>query len=165
MSRDAEHLFNAAKSESNADLRHEAIRQLGNMQALNELSQLYSTETNADLKEAIIGSIFNSRGTDKLIEIAKNEKDARLRGYTIHRLGMMRSEKTADALAAMYATESDKTIKAQIINALWQQQAAKQLVDVTRNEKDPELKKEAVHRLAMMKSKDATDYLMELLNK
>ena len=91
--------------------------------------------------------------------------EAKLRASAIHRIGMMRNEKTADALAAMYPSESDKTIKVQIIQALWMQGAAKQLVDVTRNEKDAELKKEAVHRLAMMKSKEATDYLMELLNK
>lgn len=165
ISRDTEHLFNAAKSESNPDLRREAIHQLGAMQAQNELGQLYASETNADLKDAIIQSIFISRGTDKLMEIAKTEKDARLRGTAIRHLGLMRTEKTADALASMYGSESDKTIKSQIIQALFIQQAAKQLVEVTRKEKDPELKKHAVQRLGMMKSKESTDYLMELLNK
>src|SRR6266404_1712622 len=42
MSRDTEHLLNAAKTETNPDLRREAIRQLGNLQALSELAQLYS---------------------------------------------------------------------------------------------------------------------------
>lgn len=165
ISHDNEHLFNAAKSESNADLRRDAIHWLGTMQAQSELAQLYSTETNAELKDSIIQAIFVGGGSDKLIEIAKGEKDAHLRATAISRLGNMRKERTADALASMYASESDKTIKSQIIHSLGNQQAAKQLVDVTRGEKDAELKKEGVQRLSMMRSKEATDYLMELLSK
>jgi tetratricopeptide (TPR) repeat protein len=165
-SRDAAHLLNAAKSEQNVDLRREAIRDLGMMRASAELGQLYSTESNADLKEAIIESIWLSRDTDKLIDIAKNEKDARLRSDAIRRLGLMREPKAADTLAAMYASESDKAIKSQIVNALWQDGACKQLVDAIRNEKDPALKVDGVHRLGQMKGcKEATDYLMELISK
>ena len=165
-SRDAAHLFNAAKSESNVDLRREAIRNLGLVKATDELAQLYSTESSADLKETIIESIWVGRDTDKLIDIAKNEKDARLRGDGIRRLGMMRDAKAADALSSMYGAETDKTIKAQILSALWQDGACKQLVDAIRSEKDNALKAEGVHRLGQMKScKEATDYLMELISK
>jgi hypothetical protein len=37
------------------------------------------------------------------------------------------------------------------------------LIDVARKEPDLELKREAVRLLSSMKSKEATDYLMELL--
>jgi hypothetical protein len=165
-SRDSAHLFAAAKSESNADLRREAIRSLGSMQATNELSQLYATETATDLKEAILSSLMASRGSDKLLEIAKAEKNAELRGDAIRYLGSMRNEKSGDALASLYAGETDKNVKAQIIRTLGAQGAGKQLVEITRNEKDPELKKEGVQWLGRMRgSKEATDYLMELINK
>ena len=165
-SRDAAHLFNAAKSEQNVDLRREAIRDLGLVKATAELAQLYSTESNPDLKETIIESIWLSRDLDKLIEIAKNEKDARLRGDAIRRLGLMRDTKAADTLSAMYGSETDKTTKAEILTALWQDGACKQLVDAIRNEKDPSLKADGVHRLGQMRScKEATDYLMELISK
>jgi tetratricopeptide (TPR) repeat protein len=163
-SRDSVHLFNAAKTESNADLRREAIRSLGNMQAANELGQLYGSETNAELKESILVSLMNARGADKLIEIAKTEKDPTLRGDAIRYLGNMRGDKTADALVALYASEADKNVKEQIIRTLGSGGAGKQLVDVTRNEKDRELKAEGVQWLGRMHgSKEATDYLMELL--
>lgn len=164
-SRDTEHLFNAAKGETNPDLRREAIRQLGILQAANELSQLYSAEPTFELKDAILHSLFIAQAADKLSDIAKNEKDGRLRSSAIHELGNLRSDKTADTLAAMYPGESEKTIKSEIIQALWRQGAAKQLVAVIRAEKDPELKQEGVRRLGMMKSKEATDYLLELINK
>jgi len=165
-SRDAAHLFNAAKSEQNVDLRREAIRDLGMMRASAELGQLYSSESNPDLKETIIESIWMGRDGDKLMEIAKNEKDARLRGDAIVRLGQLHETRSADGLASMYAGESDKAIKTQIVNALWQGGACKQLVETMRAEKDAALKTEGVRRLGMMKGcKEATDYLMELITK
>jgi len=165
-SRDTARLFNAAKSEANPDLRREAIRDLGMLQAGNELGQLYSSESNTELKETILEGIFIGRGTDKLIEIAKSEKDAGLRGKAIHYLGTMRNDKAAEALASIYPGESDKAVKGQIVNALWMEGACKQLVDIERGEKDPALKTEGVRRLGMMKGcKEATDYLMELINK
>ena len=165
-SRDSAHLFASAKSESNADLRREAIRSLGQMQAASELSQLYANETSPELKETIISSLMMSRDSDKLMEIAKTEKNAELRGDAIRYLGTMHSDKSADGLKSLYAAETDKNVKEQIIRALGQQGAGKQLVDIARAEKDPELKKEDVQWLGRMRgSKEATDYLMELINK
>jgi tetratricopeptide (TPR) repeat protein len=166
ISRDSAHLFAAAKSESNADLRREAIRSLGQMQAASELSQLYASETSPDLKETIISSLMMSRDSDKLMEIARTEKNAELRGVAIRYLGTMRNDKSADGLKSLYAAETDKNVKDQIIRTLGQQGAGKQLVEITRAEKDPELKKEGVQWLGRMHgSKEATDYLMELINK
>ena len=167
ISRDSQHLFNAAKTEQNADLRREAIRGLGQMRASNELAQLYSSETNAELKETIVEAIWMSRNTDKLIEIAKSEKDPKIRGYAIQRLGMMRdNEAVPPALAAMYASETDKTIKLQIMRSLWMSGSCKQLVDALRTEKDQELKAQGVSSLSHLKNcKEATDYLMELIAK
>ena len=165
-SRDSAHLFNAAKTESNVDLRREAIRSLGNMQAASELAQLYASESNNELKDSILMSLSNSRGTEKLMEIAKTEKNAELRGDAIRYLGNTRGDKSGDALALLYSTESDKSVKAQIIRTLGTSGAGKQLVDVTRGEKDPELKKEGIQWLGQMRnSKEATDYLMELISK
>jgi TolA-binding protein len=165
-SRDSAHLLTAAKGEQNADLRREAIRGLGNMQAAAELGQLYSSETSNELKDQILSSLMNARSTDKLIEIAKTEKNAELRGDAIRYLGNMRSEKTADALAAVYGSESDKNVKSQIMRSLANQGAGKQLVEVVRNEKDGELKTSGVRMLGQVRgSKEASDYLMELISK
>ncbi len=166
IARDTPHLFNAAKSEQNVDLRRDAIRQLGAMQASSELAQLYASETNTELKASILQSLMASRGGDKLLDIAKNEKNAELRGDAIRYLGAMRNEKSGDALASLYANESDKNVKFQIIRTLGSQGQGKQLVEITRNEKDGELKREGVQWLGRMKgSKEATDYLMELISK
>ena len=50
-----------------------------------------------------------------------------------------------------------------MINALFIQNNATALVTLARAEKSVEMKKEIVAKLSVMKSKEATDYLMELL--
>ena len=165
MARDRERLLAAAKSERDADLRRDAIQFLGISGGQSDLAQLYTSETSPAVKETILNALLMGGDTDKLIEIAKSEKDPQLRLSAIHKLSVSHREKSADALAAMYASETDKRVKVEIVHALFQQGNAKPLVDIARKETDPELKKELVHRLSLMHSKDATDYMMELLNK
>ena len=38
-------------------------------------------------------------------------------------------------------------------------------MNIARNEKDPQLRKTAVEKLSLMNSKDATDFMLEILNK
>jgi len=54
-------------------------------------------------------------------------------------------------------------VKYSILDSLSGERNAKALVDLARKEKDPQMKKEIVRRLSGMQSKEATDYLMELL--
>ena len=42
---------------------------------------------------------------------------------------------------------------------------AKPLIELARKESDPALKRRIVERLSIMRSKEATDFLIELLNK
>ena len=75
------------------------------------------------------------------------------------------SDTTAAALTSLYTSESDKGVKGQIIQALFLQGSAKPLIDIARKETDRDLKTQIVKYLSMMHSKDATDFMMELLNK
>jgi tetratricopeptide (TPR) repeat protein len=133
--KDKDHLLATAKSEKDADLRREAIRQLGGMGAHAELAQIYTTESTPELKKTIIQSLGGKR------------------------------EKTPELLIAMYTSEKDKNMKREILRSLHSQGAAKQLVDLARKETDPTLKTDAVRELSTMRSKESQDYMMELLNK
>ena len=160
---DKDRLFAAAKSETDASLRGEAIRQLGVMKASNELSQLYTTETSVEIKKSILQSMFVGGDADKLIELAKNEKDPELRKTAIRNLGLMKRPGTMETLTAIYASDASIDVKKAVINALFIQGNATGLVTLARAEKNVELKKDIVQKLSNMKSKEATDYLMELL--
>ena len=64
---------------------------------------------------------------------------------------------------AGYETEHD--IKGDIVNALFIQSNAKALVDLAKKENNQAMKQQIVQKLALMHSKDATDYMMEILSK
>jgi hypothetical protein len=71
--------------------------------------------------------------------------------------------RASEQLAQLYTSESDAKVKESIIRSLRSANDAKAMVDIARKETNPELKKTIVSNLSTMKSKEATDYLMELL--
>jgi HEAT repeat protein len=159
---DRERLLSAAKSEKDPALRAEAVRQLGIIHADAELAELYQSETSAEVKKNILHGMFIGN-SDKLIDLAKNEKDPELRRTAIHDLGLMRRPGAADALTSIYASDPNIEVRKAVVNALFLQQNAGALVSLARNEKSVEMKKEIVQKLSLMKSKEAMDYLAELL--
>jgi HEAT repeat protein len=68
------------------------------------------------------------------------------------------------ALVSLYADEHDDDIRREVIKSLFLQGNAKALIEIARQETDPELKQEAVKKLSLIGSKEATDYLMEILD-
>ena len=75
----------------------------------------------------------------------------------------MSTDKTSDALKAIYAADGSTEVRRDIINSIATHGRAATLVELARAEKDPALKREIVQKLSNMKSKEATDYLLELL--
>jgi HEAT repeat protein len=163
ISGDKETLAQLAKAEKTPELRTEAIRQLGLMGDMNTLRQMYASETDAAVKQTIIQSLFIGGGSDMLVEIAKSEKDPKLQQAAIRQMGLM-GGKTADALAGFYAS-GDEGVKKAVIQGLFIQGNAKKLIELARQESNPALKKQIVQQLSVMGSKDATEYMMEILNK
>jgi HEAT repeat protein len=162
---DKERLWKAAQSEQSPELRVEAVRQLGAMGAHEELWQLYQKETSVDVKRQVLRAMYSGGNTQRVLDLAKSETNPELRREAVRSLGMMRSSKTGDALVQIYGTDRDPAIRKAAINALYMQENATALVALARKEEDPALKKELVQRLSHMRSKVATDYMMELLGK
>jgi len=159
-------LLAAAKSESNATLRADAIRFLAAQGASAELGQLYQTEKTPELKTALIEAFMVTGNAEKLLEIAKIETDPAVRLKAVRSLGVLGSAKTGQMLVEIYAAPgATPEIKRAAIDGLHIQGNAKALVDIARKETDPGLRKDLVSRLSTMKSKEATDFLLELLNK
>ena len=168
MSGDKARIFAAAKSEKDTDLRIEAIRQLGMMNDRDDIWQLYQTETSVDVKKQILNSIWQSGDVDRVSQLAMNEKDPSLRMAAINDLGMMdrrNGSKGEDTLLQIYSSDSNPDVRKKVIGALFISNDAKALVTLAKKETDPEMKKKIVSELSMMKSPDATAYLLELLNK
>ncbi len=165
LSGDRERLIAIAKDEKSAELKGAAINQLGVLGARTELWQMYQAAGTADQKEQILNALFVAGDVDKMIQLAQTEKDPEARVAAIQRLGVFGAGKTSSILVSMYQTEKDPETRKHVLDALFVQGNAKVLIDFARKEKDPELRKEIVTRLALIGSKEATDFMMEILNK
>lgn len=158
---DKDHLLQIARSEKSPELRLDAIRMLGATGSQAEMWQLYQSETDPDVKRQILAGMTGS--SERLIEVARTEKDPKLRRAAIQFLGSVKAQNASDALVAMYGSEQERDVKRAIINALAGQRNAKALVEIGRQEKDLELKKEIVRRVTDMKTPEAQSFLEEIL--
>jgi HEAT repeat protein len=156
-------LLTAAQTEQNADLRIEAVRQLGVMGANDELWQMYQKESAAPVKKQILQAMFVGGNAARMIELARTEKDADLRNTAVRNLGLMGGPKTGEALVEIYAGEKEPGVRKAVVNALFLQGNAAALVALARKENDVEAKKAIVQKLSLMQAKVATDYMLELL--
>jgi HEAT repeat protein len=154
----------AARTEKSEDLRKAAIHQLGVMGAQDELWQMYQSDASVEVKKAILHALFVGGGAERLTEVARSEKNPELRKAAIHSLGVM-GGRTADVLLSIYSSDPDREVRKQVLHGLFVQGSVKPLIQIARTEKDPELRKQAVSHLSHMGSKEATDFLVELLNK
>ena len=155
-----------AKGGANPDLQLRAIRYLGAIggpESRQLLDEVYRGTTDRATKRAAVQALMASGDTDKIIDIAKNEKDADVRRMAIRYLGSNPNAKTGEALRSIYGTDTTTDVRREVISALSRRDAGATLVELARIEKDPMLKKEIVQRLSNIKSKEATDYLLELL--
>jgi outer membrane protein assembly factor BamD (BamD/ComL family) len=160
---DRARLLEVARTETSPELKREAIHQIGVSGGRDELWQLYQQETSAELKGTIIDALFVGGAADRLAELAQKETDPRLRREAIQKLGLTGEKKSAALLKQMYAAEKDAAVKRTILEAFFIQGNATTLIEIARAEKDPALKRAAVEKLALMRSKEAADFMMELL--
>ena len=163
VSGEEERILQAATGEKDPEIRRAAIHQLGVMGADAELSALYARETSPEVKKSILQAMFVGGGSDRLLELAKTERDPALRRVAVRNLGLMGERKTGAALVEIYNSDKDPAIRKAVIEGLFLQNNAEALVALARKESDPQLKRAIVERLSLMRSKVATDYLMELL--
>jgi HEAT repeat protein len=159
-SEDKEELTRIVKSEKEPSIRMEAVSLLGDSASAAELWPLYQAETSVDVKERILHRLKDLGATDRLLEVSKTEKEPRLRQQAIRALG---SVTTGDALVALHGSETDPAVKRAIIDSLYSHKNGGALVNLARKEKDPQVRREIVSRLSRMRSKEASDYLMEIL--
>ncbi|MEA2415494.1 MAG: hypothetical protein QOI58_2151, partial [Thermoanaerobaculia bacterium] len=160
---DRTRLLALAKAESNSELRADAVLQLGVIGARNELTELYGSEPSIEVRKKILQAMFIGGNSEKLAEIARNEKVLELKVTAIRNLGLLGGGRSGDLLLSLYNNDPRPEVRKAVVNSLFIQGNAKTLVSLARTEKDPETKHEIIQKLSVMRSKDATDYLMEFL--
>jgi hypothetical protein len=155
----------AAQHESNPDVRRAAINELGAMDAKKELAQLYPG-ADPDTKRAILDACVAADYSEFLAQVARNTSEpVDLRKAALQRLGAVGGKDTASTLVQIYRSESNAEMRGAALDGLFVDDDAKDLVALARAETDPQMRKRIVEKLAIMDSKEAKDYMLELLNK
>jgi HEAT repeat protein len=160
-------LVEAARHESNPQLVRTAVHTLGAMGATSQLLALYHDTSNAETKAEIINGLIpaGQKGSDALGNIISSEQDPNLRRKAIRNLGIAGGMSAAPSLVAAYKSNPDPETRKAVVQALFLAGDSHDLVELARSEKDPGLKQAIVQQLSLMHSKEATDYMLEILNK
>ena len=111
----------------------------------------------------VLSQSRSPKARDIMVATAKNNANPELQLRAIRYLGFMNGAGDRDLLADIYRTSTDAAVKRTVVNTLFMQRNAKALVDLAKGEKDPQLKKDIVSKLSVMKAPEATDYLLEIL--
>jgi hypothetical protein len=127
-------------------------------------SEIYNWSNDVNVKRAILNALSATGDSDRLLQIAKIEKTPELRADAVRRLLQLRMPDLA-ALMTIYNADQDKGVKRAIVEGFYSQGNVKAMVAAARAERDPEMVRFIVGRLASMKSPEAADYLMEILKK
>ncbi|MCU1223372.1 MAG: hypothetical protein JWQ42_1465 [Edaphobacter sp.] len=160
-------LVEAARGESNPQLAKTAVQSLGALGATAQLQTLYRETKSVETKSNILSGLIAAgpKGADVLGAIATSEQDPGLRRKAIRNLGIAGGASAAPTLLTTYQNNSDPETKKAIIEALFLANDAHDLITLAKSEKDPGLKQKIVQQLSLMQNKEATAYMIEILNK
>ena len=160
-------LVEAARHESDPQLVRTAVHTLGAMGATAQLLALYHDTSDPKVKADVISGLIPAgpKGADALGSIAGSEQDPELRRKAIRNLGIAGGMSAAPTLVAIYKKSTDVETKKAVAQALFLAGDSHDLVELARAEKDPAAKQSLVQQLSIMHDKEATDYMLEILNK
>ena len=160
-------LVEAARHESNPELVRTAVHTLGAMGATSQLLSLYHDSSSPEVKAEVIQGLIpaGQKGAEALGSIAGSEQDPELRRKAIRNLGIAGGMSGAPALVAIYKKNPDVETRKAVAQALFLAGDSHDLVELARAEKDPAAKQSLVQQLSIMHNKEATDYMIEILNK
>lgn len=164
----------ATRTEASTELRGQAIFWLGQRASTenNEfLRGLYTRLTSDELKEKVLFSLSQRRGMGNeqwLMNIAVNDReDIELRKKALFWAGQ--SGAGLDAIIPLYSRISNREMKEQVIFVLSQRHnntaAVDKLIDIAKNDKDPELRKKAIFWLGQSRDPRVQQFLVDLINR
>jgi HEAT repeat protein len=155
-------LANVAKGNTLPDLQERAIQYLGvhgghENRAL--LSEIYAATNNLDVKRRVLRAFMVSGERERLFAAATGEKEPELRAEAVRQLGVMGAHAE---LAQLYQKETSLEVKKQILQAMFVGGDATRLVELARNEPNPELRRTAVRNLGLIGSSKTGGALVDI---
>jgi len=162
---DAEDLaMKIVRTESNTELRRDAIHVLGVMEATEAMAELYANIGEKELRKQVLESMMVADDIEGLQKVLQTEKDEELRAQAIQMLAVSDDDGAAEYLVELYPRASH-TEKQAVIQSMMIMENAEGLMELMKTETDPELKREMLQMLTIMDSEESDQYLFEMLEK
>jgi hypothetical protein len=139
-----------ARGNANPDLQRAAVKFIGihgGTQNMGVLSDLYASSSSSEVKKEVLRAFMLANQKQRVFNAAKSEKDSGLRREAIHLLGVMSAQAE---LHSLYANETSREIKSEIIKGLFISNDTDRIGDLARTEKDPQLRRDAIRHLGLM---------------
>ena len=156
----------------NADIKMLALNSLLRQEPAKALPMLRNilsdSKSTPDMKRRAIFILAQNKSPEAqsiLHDAVTGKMDSSLQREAIQSMAVFEGKSANNTLAEVYRTTSDPEVKRAVINAFFITQDAPRMVELARNEKNLDMKRDIVSRLALMHDKVATDYMLELLSK
>ena len=139
------------------------LAQSQNARARDIVATAAKTGSNPDLQLKAISylGMMNGAGNQQVLEdVYKSTTDATVKRAVLRSFMIARDNAR---LLAVARTDMSPELRRTAIDMLFALRDAAGLVSLARAEKDPDMKRDIVSKLSMIKTKEATDFLLELL--
>jgi HEAT repeat protein len=157
-------LEQVAKGQGNPDLQLSAIRYLGEKRRQGGsnpiLGEIYSGTSDQNVKRAVLQAFENARDKDRLLQIAKTEQNQDLRLHAIRMLGSIQG--TQAEMWALFQAESTADGKQMILESMPSAGNQDKMLEVARTEKDPKVRRFAIHNLGSTRAATTGDTLAQI---
>jgi HEAT repeat protein len=164
-----------ARGDVPAELRSNAIVQLGVRHDTDNaafLRDIYNRTEDREVREHILHSVGETRDpatTEWLLDIAMNESESRdVRQMALFR-AMQGGHVRADRIAPLYDRAPDREFKQSLLHMLGQMldqpAALDKLMEIARNEQDPELSRMAIFWVSQSRDPRVAQLLLEIIKR
>jgi len=160
-------LLGIAKSDTDADLRRNATRQLGEFQredAVDELMKIFANDPSLDVKRTALralGETKSARAQARLLEVAKSDNNPELRKQAIRVLSE-RGEGAVDDLLKLFDSEQSTEVKRSVLQALSEIKSTRvedKLFAIAGSNDNLEVRKQAIRLLGERAGKKSLEFL------
>jgi len=159
-------LIELTRSEKSPETRVRAIHGLGTMDSEETgeaLESIYRQYTDAKTREAVVQAFMMQDNGKALFAVIGSEQNPQVRRAAIHALGAMDMDETGSDLLSIYRKYTDHETRRAVLDAFMMQDNAQALIAIAKEEKDPDLRRQAIERLANIDSDEATSFLLKIL--
>ena len=167
-------LLEIARTDTNAELRKQAVRVLGERgeAAVDDLLKLFDTEQVPDVRRAALQSlseIKSPRIEDKLFEIARGNEPVDMKRQAIRLLGERVSKRSFDFLSTTaQSNDANAEVQVQAVRAISQRRAEESvplLIKIARSHPNQMVRKQAIRSLGESGDPRAVEFFREVLAK